>query len=98
MPQQPFAGGKFALGICDYCGQRYKLREMRPTYNMGKPTGFLACRQDWSPDHPMNKLPEVVARHGADSEALRNPRPEVNDDRTISGPDNWLDLLSNGVA
>lgn len=68
-----FATGKFALGICDICGVRYYLRELRTTTVRGKATNLLSCPICWDPDHPQNFLPEAIH---VDAEAIRNPRPE----------------------
>jgi hypothetical protein len=68
-----FATGKYALGICDICGFRYRLNELRGTTIRGKPTGLLSCPVCWDEDHPQNFLPDALHM---DAEALRNPRPE----------------------
>jgi hypothetical protein len=68
-----FATGKYALGICDICGVRYMLSELRMTTVRGRPTGLLVCPIDFDQDHPQNFLPEVLH---ADAEALRYARPE----------------------
>lgn len=80
---RPFASEKDALGICDICGLQYKLKTLRYTYEYGKRTGLRACRRDWSPDHPQNFVPDAVRANGADPEALRDPRPQTDWDRTI---------------
>jgi hypothetical protein len=79
----PFASEKNALGICDYCGLQYPLRKLKYTYSQGKKTGFRACPKDWSVDQPQNFVPDAVRAHGADAEALRDPRPQTNWDREI---------------
>jgi hypothetical protein len=68
-----FATGKYALGICDICGVRYLLSELRGTTIRGKPTGLLVCPIDFDNDHPQNFLSDAIH---IDAEALRNPRPE----------------------
>lgn len=39
-------------GICDRCGQRYLLRELRQIFIMGSPTNMLVCDSCWEPSHP----------------------------------------------
>ena len=62
-----FATGKFALGICDRCGQQYKLLQLKKEW-----TGIFACPECWEPKHPQLDPPY----HGPDPEALKNPRPD----------------------
>jgi hypothetical protein len=71
-----FATGKYALGICDVCGVRFMLAELRGTTVRGRRTGILSCPTCWDPDHPQNFLPEAVT---VDAEALRVARPETYD-------------------
>ena len=61
-----FASGKKAWGICDISGFRYRLRDMKKTWD-----GFLVGPDQWSPKHPQLNPPHSTA----DAEALRNPRP-----------------------
>ena len=61
-----FASGKMAWGICDISGFRYRLRDMKKTWD-----GFLVGPDQWSPKHPQLNPPHFTA----DAEALRNPRP-----------------------
>jgi hypothetical protein len=68
-----FATGKYALGICDVCGVRYMLSELRATTIRGRRTGILSCPICWDADHPQNFLPEALT---VDAEALRISRPE----------------------
>lgn len=68
-----FATGKYALGICDICGFRYMLAELRGTTIRGKPTNLLSCPTCWDLDHPQNFIPDAIH---ADAEALRVARPE----------------------
>lgn len=64
-----FASGKWAYGISDRSGQRYRLRDMRKEWN-----GLLVGKDEWEPKHPQLEPLRVPA----DPEALRNPRPEPN--------------------
>lgn len=93
-----YASGKFALGICDICGLQYKLLELRYVIENRVSTGYKACSDCWTPDHPLNRLPEVAGSHGQDAEVLLDPRSESNNDRALApgGHPDWLDLLTKG--
>lgn len=71
-----FADGKRALGLCDICGQQYKLKTLKPVFRKHNNTGLLACRTCWDPDHPQLMLGELPVY---DPQALRNPRPDTNE-------------------
>tara|TARA_R110000737_G_scaffold87892_1_gene120485 strand:+ start:825 stop:1151 length:327 start_codon:yes stop_codon:yes gene_type:complete len=62
-----YAQGKHALGICDQCGQQYKLNTLRKEW-----TGFKVCIECYEPKH-QQLLPK---RNVSDSIALREPRPD----------------------
>jgi hypothetical protein len=42
-----FASNKKAWGICDITGFRYRLRDMKKTWD-----GYLVGPDQWSPKHP----------------------------------------------
>ena len=59
--------GKYAYGICDISGFRYKLKDMKKTWD-----GLLVGPDQWSPKHPqLDPKP-----HRADPIALYNSRPQ----------------------
>ena len=65
------ASGKNAYGICDITGFRYKLRDMKMTWD-----GLLVGPDQWSPKHPqLDRKP-----YPADSQAIKNARPDTSDD------------------
>jgi len=68
-----FAAGKRALGICDVCGFRYNLHELKDLFVKGTNSHVKACVTCWNPSHPQLKLGELPVD---DPQALRNPRPE----------------------
>lgn len=78
-----YASNRCALGICDRCGLTCKLQELRCERVQGFPQGFLVCDDCWDPDHPQNFFAEKA--HAADAEALRNPRPDTDQGRTLTG-------------
>jgi hypothetical protein len=64
-----FASGRWAYGISDRSGQRYRLRDMRKEWN-----GLLVGKDEWEEKHPQLEPLRVPP----DPQALRNPRPEQN--------------------
>ena len=62
-----FASGKRAYGICDTCGQRYRLHRLQEQWD-----GFKTCPECFDPKQPQLEAPPV----GADPQALLNPRPD----------------------
>ena len=70
MPNR-FASGKIAFAMCDVCGFRYKLRELRALVVKTKKTTVLACSACWVPDHPQLQLGMYPVD---DPQALRDPR------------------------
>lgn len=69
-----FAAGRKALGLCDICGFRYKLKQLRNIVDNGTRTGIKACPECWSPDHPQNELGKFPV---FDPQALRDPRSDA---------------------
>lgn len=67
-----FASGKNAKGICDRCGQTYKLNELIVEYEKRLPTGLLVCKSCDDEEHPQLFLGETPV---VDPQALRNARP-----------------------
>ena len=64
-----YAAGKYAYGISDRSGFRYRLRDMRKEW-----TGFLVGKDEYEEKHPQLE----PRRHPTDAEALRDPRPDTN--------------------
>ena len=60
-----FASGKHAYGICDITGFRYKLKEMKKTWD-----GLLVGPDQWSPKHPQ-LMPRPAP---VDPQAIKNAR------------------------
>lgn len=81
-----FAAGKYAYGISDRSGFRYRLKDMRREW-----TGFLVGKDEWEAKHP-----QLEPRHQpTDAEALRNPRPDTNNiiSETVKFPSFSLETL-----
>lgn len=64
-----FARGKYAFGISDRSGFRYRIKDMRKEWN-----GLLVGKDEWEAKHP--QLENFNKR--ADAQALRNARPEID--------------------
>jgi len=63
-----YSSGKYAYGICDISGFRYKLNEMKKTWD-----GLLVGPDMYDPKHPQRQRNRKIA----DPEALLDPRPDV---------------------
>ena len=80
-----FASDKRAYGICDITGFRYRLRDMKKTWN-----GLLVGPDQWSPKEPqLMPVPTPV-----DPQALKDPRP----DQASDGNDNNLFTVYSGLG
>lgn len=66
-----YASGRIAIAMCDICGFRYRLRDLKELVIKTKRVNILACRECWSPDHPQLQLGMYPVD---DPQALRNPR------------------------
>jgi hypothetical protein len=62
-----FASGKFAIALCDQCGQRFKLLELTKDWR-----GFKVCNECYEPKHPQLE----PKRNITEPQALHQPRPE----------------------
>lgn len=60
--------------LCDRCGQRYLLRELKEIDILGKKTGMLVCSDCWEPSHP-----QLDTRH-----VRTDDRQSVNPSRSDS--------------
>jgi hypothetical protein len=67
-----FALGRHAIGMCDRCGQQYKLHELRSEVINLEVTSFLVCPECWDPDNPQTQLGRYFFD---DPQAVRDPRP-----------------------
>lgn len=61
-----FATGKYALAICDRCGQQYKFSQLQQEWN-----GLKTCPECFDTKHPQLDPPY----HSADAQALPWARP-----------------------
>lgn len=92
-----YASGKYAYGISDRSGFRYRLKDMKQEWN-----GLLVGPDEFEPKHPQI----MVSRHATDPQALRNARPEPNieAERVIQygfnpvGYNDYNDLIPNNLV
>lgn len=70
---QQFASEKRAVGYCDRCGQRFKLKTLKSESVRGKSLRNRVCTGCWDMDHPQNWQ---GTQDMSDPQALRNPRPD----------------------
>lgn len=68
-----YASSRQAIAICDRCGFRFRLRELRELVIKTKKVNMLVCNSCWDPDHPQLQLGMYPVD---DPQALRNPRPD----------------------
>lgn len=69
-----FASGKNAIAICDRCGFRFKLTQLKKEIIKTKTYNLLVCPTCWDPDHPQLQLGMYPVD---DPQALRNPRRDT---------------------
>ena len=89
-----YAVGKRAIGECDRCGFRYKLKELKKLTINEAVVDLKVCPTCWEPDHPQNLLGKYPVR---DPQAVRDPRPDYAgyaESRDVDIAD--LDSLNNG--
>ena len=58
-----FANGKYAIALCDRCGQQYDFHRLREEWN-----GLMTCPECFETKHPQLDPPH----HNADPQALFN--------------------------
>jgi len=94
-----FASEKRAVGDCDRCGFTRPLKTLRAITIRMKKVNLRVCPECWEADHPQYKLGTFKIE---DPQALQNPRPALNNDRTLI-PNTQLPRISdarsvNGAA
>ena len=92
MPNR-FASGKWAIDMCDRCGQQYKLKQLKKLTIKTKQVNILVCPECWEPDQPQLSLGMYPVD---DPQALRNPRPDTT--YQASGTSGIQDSLTNNYT
>jgi hypothetical protein len=90
MPNR-FASGKYAIAMCDRCGQQYKLKTLKKLTIKQKQVNILVCHECWEPDQPQLSLGLYPVD---DPQALRNPRPDATYQVSGVGTDGFADAGS----
>lgn len=69
--------------MCDRCGFRFRLTELRTLTVKAKRVPLKVCRSCWEPDHPQLHIGMYPV---SDPQALREPRPDpgMADSRTLT--------------
>jgi hypothetical protein len=83
MPSR-FASGKYAIAMCDRCGQQYKLKELKKLTIKTQQIDIKVCVECWEPDQPQLSLGLYPVN---DPQALRDPRPDTSYVVSGIGPD-----------
>jgi len=69
-----FASGRIAIGLCDRCGQQFKLKQLRTEIVKQRKYELLVCSECFDPDQPQLMLGTFPVD---DPQALRNPRRDT---------------------
>lgn len=69
-----YVSGKFAIALCDQCGQRYKYLQLIKDWK-----GFKVCPECYEPKHPQLEPKRSIT----EPQALYQPRPEAKMPVTI---------------
>jgi hypothetical protein len=92
MPNR-FASGKWAIAMCDRCGQQFKLKQLKPLTIKTKKVNILVCHECWEPDQPQLSLGMYPVD---DPQALRNPRPDTT--YQVSGTSGLQESLTDNYT
>lgn len=68
-----YASGKHARAMCDRCGFEIAYTDLRLEW-----TGLRVCGTCWEYKHP-----QLTPKIKTDAQALKNPRPDQDDDGTV---------------
>lgn len=71
-----FVSEKRAAGICDRCGLRFKLKDLKFETVKQRRTSLRTCPSCFDPDHPQLMLGTFPIN---DPQALRNPRSDSSE-------------------
>jgi|TARA_E500000318_G_C3547510_1_gene207389 hypothetical protein len=70
------ANGKYALGICDRTGFRYKIQDLVFEIEHGRKNGLRVGKDVVDRDHPQNRQGKVKPH---DDQSIRDARPEPDE-------------------
>lgn len=75
-PVARYARGSKAWGLCDRCGFRYLLNQLRYEIEDRRKNGLRVCDGCLDVDHPQLRLGEIIV---TDPQSLFDPRPDLNE-------------------
>jgi hypothetical protein len=70
-----FSSGKHAIAMCDRCGFKYKLKQLKTLVIKTKNVNIKVCPECWEPDQPQLSLGMYPVN---DPQAVREPRPDTS--------------------
>ena len=76
-----YASGKYALAVCDRCGQQYKYSQLREEVENGRRNGLRVGRDMVDPDHPQNHVGRIRPH---DEQSIPDARPDVAETATTN--------------
>lgn len=72
-------------GICDRCGQRYRLSQLYEEHVLGRPTGNRVCPQCYDESHPQLDTRHVKTSDKQYVKDSRSDRAELAESRRLFG-------------
>lgn len=72
-------------GICDRCGQRYRLSQLAEEYVLGRPTGMRVCPSCYDESHPQLDTRHVKTSDKQSVKDSRSDRAELAESRRLHG-------------
>ena len=76
-----YAKGKYAFGICDRTGFRYKMEDLVYEVTNGKRNGLRVGRDVVDPDHPQNFVGQIKSD---DPQSIIDARPDQTEPLELS--------------
>lgn len=76
---------KAVPGICDRCGQRYRLLELKEEYLIGRRTGLYTCPSCYDESHPQLDTRFVRTDDKQTVKNSRSDQPERDASRRLFG-------------
>ena len=76
-----YAKGKYAFGICDRTGFRYKMEGLVYEFTNGKRNGLRVGRDVVDPDHPQNFVGQIKSD---DPQSIIDARPDQTEPLELS--------------
>ena len=70
------ASQKNVYGLCDTCGFRYKLNQLRKNSY-----GMMICSNDWDAGYDLKNHPQNKSARIDERDFIRDIRPDPNNDR-----------------